>query len=136
MSAVPRELGLDASRVLSLISLQPNRRKQPNPGDVPGEFDHWFDGGACRYTTGVTESVFLDGTEASTPVLPRYRVFITFADGSELSVSQVLPEDKETARAERAARRAAAERPPLPHCIHCGELAASAEGSITKVQCR
>jgi hypothetical protein len=130
------DLGIDTARVLSLISLQPNRRTSPNAGDVPGKFDYWFDGGACRYSTGVTEYVFLDGTEASTPVLPRYGVFITFADGSELSVNQVLPEDKEAARAEWAARRSVAERPPVPHCIHCGELSPSADGSITRVQCQ
>jgi hypothetical protein len=43
------------AEVLQLIATTPNTRKKPVAGDLPGEFDFWFDGGAGRFVTGWTE---------------------------------------------------------------------------------
>jgi len=61
-----REVG--AKQVLDILGLmenQPNARRTPQPGDLPGQFDIWFDGGASITHTGThTEYEFADGTRA------------------------------------------------------------------------
>jgi len=49
------------ARILLAIATPPNRREEANPGDLSGNFDFWFDGGAARTITGWTEYEFEDG---------------------------------------------------------------------------
>jgi hypothetical protein len=82
----------EVARILQIVSHCPNKRKKPQAGDVSGDFDFWFDGGACRVVTG--EWVFeLDyGIRVSiTSPSPWLEVFIKFPDGRRVSIVQ--PED-------------------------------------------
>jgi hypothetical protein len=82
---------LRVARVLRLIAEKPNARSAPTPGDVEGEFDVWFDGGAVRVHTGYEVFRFADGTKAIQSALPWLEVGIRFADGRQISIA----EDKE-----------------------------------------
>lgn len=85
MDRVSEEL---VSRVLWSIHAPPNRRERPVPGDMEGDYSFWFDGGACRVITGSTRYEFRDGTVASVSVMPRLGVWIRFANGQTVSVTQ------------------------------------------------
>ena len=50
--------------LLTRIATPPNRRQQAVEGDLPGEFDFWFDGGVCKQHTGSAHYDFADGAEA------------------------------------------------------------------------
>ncbi len=76
------------SRILWSIHAPPNRRDRPRPGDVPGEYSFWFDGGACQVITGSTRYVFADGTTASVAVMPQLMVAIRFPDGETVTIQQ------------------------------------------------
>ncbi|MCM2256787.1 MAG: hypothetical protein NDJ94_14095 [Vicinamibacteria bacterium] len=52
------------SRVLWAIAAMPHRRDRPVAGDLEGDWDFWFDGGACRCTTDVNNFTLQDGSEA------------------------------------------------------------------------
>jgi hypothetical protein len=80
----------EIARILALISQVPNRREKPKAGDVPGNFDFWFDGGACSYITGETVFSFTDGIQATVFVTPSLSVTIRFPDGREVSIFQRL----------------------------------------------
>ena len=58
------------AEVLQLIATTPNKRKKPVAGDLPGEFDFWFDGGAGRLITGWNEYDLADGTRATVASIP------------------------------------------------------------------
>jgi hypothetical protein len=96
--------------ILRLIADTPGRRETAAAGDVAGEFDYWFDGGACRLETGVTRYVFTDGSRASVVVLPYLGVGITFPDGEEVSVVQ----RRDPAPGDSASVA------PARYCIYCG----------------
>jgi hypothetical protein len=74
------------ARVLNIITPVRNQRKAPRAGDLPGEFDFWFDGGACRLQTGVTTYALLDGTTVCYFVTPVLSVRIQYPDGRSVSV--------------------------------------------------
>ncbi|MFQ5694368.1 MAG: hypothetical protein ACE5HB_00095 [Terriglobia bacterium] len=76
------------ARVLNLIAAPPNLRNHPQTGDIQGNYDAWFDGGAICYITGYTEYKFSDGTRAIVIVVPQLSVTIEFADGARVSVVQ------------------------------------------------
>ena len=78
----------EIARVLSLISHPHHIRDHSRRGDIQGDFDQWFDGGAVRIVTGFNEYKFNDGTTATIPVLPLLRVFIKFPNGTHISISQ------------------------------------------------
>ena len=78
----------EIARVLGMLASPPNRRETPKDGDAEGEYDFWFDGGACRMITGWTEYHFTDGTRAGMPVIPHLRVEILFSDGRKVSLEQ------------------------------------------------
>jgi hypothetical protein len=78
----------EVARILSLIADPPNLRTQPQTGDLSGDYDRWFDGGAIRYITGSTQYVFVDGTRASVAVMPTLAVSITFASGERVGIIQ------------------------------------------------
>jgi len=83
--------GSEIAEILSLVDNLPNRRDEPIAGDLDGDFDFWFDGGACRFVTGVTEYVFASGAEASSGVLPFFNLSISFPDGRTVTVKQHIP---------------------------------------------
>ncbi|MCC7011689.1 MAG: hypothetical protein IT454_03920 [Planctomycetes bacterium] len=74
--------------VLARIKALPNRRERPKPGDLEGDFDLWFDGGAVKVLTGVSHCHFADGTRVHTfgPLYLNLR--IEFADGRAVEVRQ------------------------------------------------
>ena len=86
----PRILERDVAEILRLISDLPNQRTAARPGDLPGEFDLWFDGGAVKYVTGSTEYYFTNGTRAWVAVLMSLNVGIAFPDGQQVSIRQNL----------------------------------------------
>lgn len=49
--------------VLSLVARAP-RRTEPRPGDIEGDYDAWFDGGAMSHDTDFNRFHFADGAEA------------------------------------------------------------------------
>jgi hypothetical protein len=78
----------DVARILDLMSRQPGTRETPIPGDITGDFDQWFDGGALRFVTGSTEFSFVDGTTATTAVVPFVNAHIRFPGGVIVTISQ------------------------------------------------
>ena len=79
----------ELAHVLDLLAKQPNPRERALPGDLPGQFDYWFDGGACRVQTGWKEFEFLDGTvaELGSPI-PALYLKVTFPNGRRVLVQQ------------------------------------------------
>ncbi len=59
------------AEILAIIAAPPNRRLEPAAGDLAGDFDFWFDGGAGRTHTGSQHYFFADGhkpTSCSPPL--------------------------------------------------------------------
>lgn len=80
---------IDVATVLAMIAAPPNPRSRPQPGDLAGDYDQWFDGGALRVGTGVTTFVFASGVEARVAAsLPQLSITISFPDGRTISVEQ------------------------------------------------
>jgi hypothetical protein len=77
------------AQVLGSIAMAPNRRSAAAAGDLAGQFDYWFDGGAAKIETGYVVYRFIDGTKAvvGCPV-PALSVAIEFPDGCRVSVQQ------------------------------------------------
>ena len=75
--------------ILQRIGRQANLRSKPLDGDLEGDYDAWFDGGAVKHVTGVSEYVLDDGSRASVAVTPSLSVEIHLADGTGVSVRQV-----------------------------------------------
>jgi hypothetical protein len=75
--------------VLALIAVQPHRRSAAGTGDLPGQFDYWFDGGAARMETGYVTYGFVDGTWAvvGNPS-PALSISIEFPNGCRVRVQQ------------------------------------------------
>ena len=75
--------------ILSAIADPPGRRTRPLPEDEPGDFDFWFDGGACKYHTGSAHYRFADGTVAmvASPAALLW-VRIRFQDGQLVEIAQ------------------------------------------------
>jgi hypothetical protein len=74
--------------VLSSIEQPPGLRSEPRPGDLKGEFDQWFDGGAIKHITGYSEYHYTDGTLAVVPVVPVLNVEIRLPSGECVTVSE------------------------------------------------
>lgn len=75
--------------ILAAIVDPPNRRDDPLPGDLEGDFDFWFDGGACVGHTGTQHFVFSDGTRVVS-VFPAawLHIIVEFADGRIVEIRQ------------------------------------------------
>lgn len=90
--SLPFSRRVDENRVaeiLAMIGSQPNRRQQPVKGDLAGEFDFWFDGGACRTHTGSQHFFFADGTEAHLAMpAPRLNMNVLFTEGEIVDIVQ------------------------------------------------
>jgi hypothetical protein len=74
--------------VLHCIAFPPNKRNRPTPSDVRGQFDFWFDGGACRVVTGWTEYQFSSGVRAIVRVIGMFSVTVTFPNGSCVHIDE------------------------------------------------
>jgi hypothetical protein len=74
--------------ILELLADPPNYRRQPRPGDLAGDFDGWFDGGAVRYLTSIVEYHFADGVRASIHDLSMQTVHVLFPDGAQLTIEE------------------------------------------------
>jgi hypothetical protein len=127
------------AEILHWIATVPNRREKPIPGDVPGAFDFWFDGGAGKEETGYVEYRFTNGARATVGApIPALSVTIHFANGSRVKVQQVSWGWEA--------------RPEQWHCIYCGwrcdeplndsicmqcsRVRPFAGGEVTRGQCR
>ena len=73
-------------RILTLIDELPNKRDTPLAGDLKGDFDFWFDGGAGRVVTGYNEYLFEDGTRATNHTTRYLFITIEFKDGGLVSI--------------------------------------------------
>ena len=78
----------EVARILSLVADPPNRRARPAHGDLQGDHDEWFDGGAIAHVTGYTDYDFADGSRATVHVLPRLLIDIKLAAGACVGVEQ------------------------------------------------
>ena len=78
----------DVARVLQLIAKIPNRREVRQVSDLEGDYDYWFDGGACKMETGSTRFMLQDGTSATVGVLPWLSLSIHFRDGRRVVIQQ------------------------------------------------
>jgi len=74
-------------RVLTLISDPPNARSTAGDGDIEGNFDLWFDGGAVKHDTGISTWCFADGAKAATGTGLGWRVSIELPDGRFVEVT-------------------------------------------------
>ena len=75
--------------VLACIADPPGRRTRPHKDDAPGDFDFWFDGGACKYHTGSAHYDFADGTRAVVACPAHWLwVRIAFAGGGSVVIHQ------------------------------------------------
>ncbi len=78
------------ARVLQCLAAVPNKRTEPTAGDLAGEFDFWFDGGAAIIQTGNIEYTFADGTRATVAApCPGLSVTIEFPNGCRVTIQQV-----------------------------------------------
>lgn len=78
----------EVARILAIIGDPPNPRKLRQPGDLEGDFDEWFDGGAIRHHTGHTYYTLGDGTLAVVGVFPWLDVSIRLPDDTQVHVTQ------------------------------------------------
>ena len=77
------------AHVLYMIATQPNFRQVPQPGDLEGEYDYWFDDGACKAHRGGQLFVLRDGThvEVAAP-WPVLSLTIRFPDHRVINIQQ------------------------------------------------
>src|SRR5690349_898399 len=79
----------NVARILNLIAAPPNRRVRATEADLSGDFEFWFDGGACIRHTGSSHYAFADGTTAFVAVPAAWLwISIKFPDGEVVDVIQ------------------------------------------------
>jgi hypothetical protein len=78
------------ARILTAMSDPPNPRTMPNRGDLQGNFDLWFDGGAVKHDTGISRYAFTDGASAVTGSSLRLAVEIELPGGRRIDVTEAL----------------------------------------------
>jgi hypothetical protein len=74
--------------ILQRIGRPANLRSERREGDIEGDYDRWFDGGAVKHTTGVSEFILDDGSRASVAVTPLLSIEIHLTDGRRVHVRQ------------------------------------------------
>jgi hypothetical protein len=79
---------LQLATILELLAERPNYRQRPQPGDMAGDFDAWFDGGAVRYLTSITEYYFANGARASFHDLSLRKLFVELPDGAKITIDE------------------------------------------------
>ena len=95
--STPIDQRISESRVatiLQLIDRLPGKRDAPRPGDLRGNYDFWFDGGAGAMHTGLTEFTLDDGTRVRVGVVPRLSVTIEFPDGRRVGIEEESDESR------------------------------------------
>lgn len=139
MVMVPRKPRADlgaVARVLWAISSTPGRRSERVEGDLEGDHDYWFDGGALDYDTDFNRFTLADGTEAwlrsSSSVLMGG---VRLPTGETVLFQQQQQEEAAAARAVAAddtvvPEPAPAALPPGSSCVACGQPIA--EGATFK----
>ncbi len=80
------DVSSSVAKILTLISRSPNPRDAPREGDVKGDFDMWFDGGAVKHQTGISKYCFLDGTSATTGSSSSLHVHLQLPSGHSVCV--------------------------------------------------
>jgi len=83
----------EVAELLHVVASPPNRRDDPEEGDLEGEWDFWFDGGAGSMETGGTRIALDDGTviRSGGDVPWRLAVEIRFPDGRAVEIRQTAP---------------------------------------------
>lgn len=74
--------------ILHTIETLPNLRSHPQEGDLDGDYDEWFDGGAVRHVTGYNEYEFHNGVRVWWHVLPYLSITIELANGESVHIKQ------------------------------------------------
>jgi hypothetical protein len=82
------QLAAEVGKVLSLMSTQPGQRNTPADGDLEGAFDVWFDGGAVKHDTGVSQFRFVDGVAAVTGTSLQFSVVLRLPDGRIVEIRE------------------------------------------------
>lgn len=82
---------IEVVNVLNVIAEPPNRRARPQDGDLEGDYDEWFDGGAIRHVTGYDVYEFQGGVRVTWDVRPHLSITIELVNGSRISVKQAKP---------------------------------------------
>jgi len=77
----------EVTEVLNLINNPPNIHDHFLPGDLEGNFDSWFDGGAVNRITGYNIYQLKNGTQITLFVLPRLLLTIKFPNGEVIHIS-------------------------------------------------
>lgn len=86
---LPRRVDeLEVAGVLALLNGVKETRDRPLAGDLEGEFDSWFDGGAIRVITGYLEYFFRNGAYARVTVLPKLCLRVRLPDGHTVWIEQ------------------------------------------------
>jgi hypothetical protein len=113
--------------VLQLIAAKPRWRDSAAEGDLPGDFDYWFDGGACKQHTDSEDYLFADGTRAFVAAPATWLwVSIAFPNGEVVNIVQdrdSAPDRPSPPQSTVAARPGTANlysRPEKWFCIFCG----------------
>lgn len=95
--AFPEEVSLvEIAQILHAIATLPNQRTRPQEGDLEGDYDEWFDGGAVRHVTGYNAYEFRNGVRAWWDVLPYLSVSIELANGARVHVTQAQFRDQKS----------------------------------------
>ncbi len=79
---------LDVAEILNAVAATPSSRSEPRDEDMPGNFDEWFDGGAVRYSPGMAEYHFKDGTVAAVGMVSWLAVRIRFPDATTITIDE------------------------------------------------
>ncbi len=78
---------VDIANILTLIATKPNQRSTAKSGDMVGNFDSWFDGGAVsQREKGITNYRFDDGTRAYVNTLDKPSTTIEFTTGKSIHI--------------------------------------------------
>lgn len=78
------------ARVLNLIAHPPNFRIRPIEGDLAGDFNAWFDGGAIHIDTGSKRYFFTDQTKVWVSATASWLwIQIKFPGGEQVDIRQV-----------------------------------------------
>lgn len=95
---LPRVSEVELARILQLITTTPNRREKPLASDPKGDFQFWFDGGACASITGSILFKLSDGIEVSVWVRTHLHLVICFPNGVRVEVIQKPNVDEMTGK--------------------------------------
>jgi len=76
------------AQILTQMAAPPNARQAPRQQDVKGDFDLWFDGGAVKHDTGISDFRLADGSAATTGSSLWFAVLGRLADGRFVEIRE------------------------------------------------